>query len=534
MATIRVALRRLRIMPRWVRKMDARAAASINRRHAHPAIDRGILGLSHGADRGVLWFAAASLLVMFGGRFRRAGLRGAASLAVASVLANLVGKTVFGGDRPLLGGVPISRRLVAQPTSASFPSGHSASAAGFVVGVAIESPMAGGALAPLAGAVAYSRLHTGAHWLSDVLGGLALGAAVAAVGRILVPARRSRPAGVAPLGATPRAAAPSAGTDELPALPDGAGAFILINPLSGVRLVRENPARIIERRLPAARVRQLLEGEVLSLAVREALESDDPPRVLGIHGGDGSVAAAAQLARRAGIPLLVFPGGTFNHFAGTAGIESVDAAIDALQTGRGGRVDVAELSYRGSDPITVLNTASVGIYPRFVAEREKLERRIGKRLASVVAAVTVLANANPIDVTVDGRRLRVWSIFVGVNRYFSAVAAPLQRRRLDDGVLDVRILRAGLSRSRMRGMLALAFGRKTSMVDEFTAERLRVSVRSRHGDDPGFAHDGEAFLTVQESSASLRQSGEKRAGGGHESELWIVPGGLLVYGPTAR
>jgi diacylglycerol kinase family enzyme len=422
----------------------------------------------------------------------------------------------------------VSRRLRAQPTSASFPSGHSASAAGFVVGAALESPRAGVALVPLAGAVAYSRLHTGAHWLSDVLGGLALGAAVATIGRILVPARRKHPvAGTLSISGltTSPVEAPFAATDELPSLPDGEGAFILINPLSGVRLVRENPARVIERRLPAARIRQLDEGESLSLAVRAALESDDPPRVLGIHGGDGSVASVAQLARQAGLPLLVFPGGTFNHFAGAAGIESVDAAIDALQAGRGGRVDVAELSFRGGDPITVLNTASVGIYPRFVAEREKRERRIGKRLASIVAAITVIANADPIDITVDGRRRRVWSIFVGVNRYFSSVAAPLQRRRLDDGVLDVRILNADLSRSRMRGMFALAFGRKTSMVDEFATETLRVSVRSRHGDDPGFAHDGEASLGGT--------AGEKRPKIGYQSELRIVPGGLLIYSPSA-
>jgi diacylglycerol kinase family enzyme len=469
--------------------------------------------------------------VVLGGRFRRAGLRGAASLVVASILANLVGKKLFGGDRPLLSGVPVSRRLRAQPTSASFPSGHSASAAGFVVGAAFESPGVGVALAPLAGAVAYSRLHTGVHWLSDVLGGLAIGAAVATIGRFLVPARRGHPvvtlstSGTAVSPATSPAESPFAATGELPSLPDGEGAFILINPLSGVRLVRENPAAVIEKRLPAARIRRLDEGESLSLAVRDALESVDPPRVLGIHGGDGSVATVAQLARQAGLPLLVFPGGTFNHFAGTAGIESVDAAIDALQAGQGGRVDVAELSFRGGDPITVLNTASVGIYPRFVAEREKRERRIGKRLASIVAAITVIANADPIDITVDGRRRRVWSIFVGVNRYFSSVAAPLQRRRLDDGVLDVRILNADLSRSRMRGMFALAFGRKTSMVDEFATETLRVSVRSRHGDDPGFAHDGEASLGGT--------AGEKRPKIGYQSELRIVPAGLLIYSPSA-
>ncbi|MDQ4137276.1 MAG: phosphatase PAP2 family protein, partial [Actinomycetota bacterium] len=111
-----------------------------------------------------------------------------ASLTVASILANLVGKQVFGGDRPLLKDVPIGRHLRKQPTSPSFPSGHSASAAAFATGVALESTAAGGAIAPVAAGVAYSRLHTGAHWLSDVIGGIALGAGVATIGKLVLPA----------------------------------------------------------------------------------------------------------------------------------------------------------------------------------------------------------------------------------------------------------------------------------------------------------------------------------------------------------
>ena len=76
------------------------------------------------------------------------------------------------------------------------------------------------------------------------------------------------------------------------------------------------------------------------------------------------------------------PGGTFNHFARTAGAASVDLAIDALQRGEGVRADVAELAFGDDDPITVLNTASVGIYPDFVAVREQLEERWGKWLAA--------------------------------------------------------------------------------------------------------------------------------------------------------
>ncbi len=75
------------------------------------------------------------------------------------------------------------------PTSPSFPSGHSASAAAFVTGVAIEWPTVGLALTPLAGLVLYSRLHTGSHWFSDVAAGAALGVGVALAGRVLVPGR---------------------------------------------------------------------------------------------------------------------------------------------------------------------------------------------------------------------------------------------------------------------------------------------------------------------------------------------------------
>ena len=180
-----VAVRRRQLLPAWVRRMDVAAARRINARRVHPAVDRGYAGLSRAADRGALWFSMALLLLLFGRR--RAAFRGAGSLIVASILANLVGKKVFGGDRPLLDDIPVGRRLKKQPESASFPSGHSASAAGFATGVALESPRAGLAIAPVAAAVAYSRLHTGAHWFSDVVGGVALGAAVADVGRLLVP-----------------------------------------------------------------------------------------------------------------------------------------------------------------------------------------------------------------------------------------------------------------------------------------------------------------------------------------------------------
>src|SRR5690606_10617506 len=349
-----------------------------------------------------------------------------------------------GGDRPLLKNIPIGRQLKKSPTSGSFPSGHSASAAAFAAGVAFESPRVGATIAPLAAGVAYSRLHTGAHWLSDVVGGAAIGAGVAWLGTALV---KPRPAPAQPvrLGGEPIA---------LPALADGSGALIVVNPSSGTSTIAPDPLPVIERRLPAARLHQLREGEDLAEVVRAAVASARP-RVLGVCGGDGTVSAVAQLAREFDLPLLVIPGGTFNHFAGTAGITAVAAAFDAAQSGEGVRADVAELTIDGQPMLTVLNAASVGIYPDFVKRRGEREEKLGKWVAGLIAAVRVLRRTKPVDVTVDGRALRVLSLFVGVNRNREGSVTPLRRVRLDDGTLDVRLLHAG---PWLRSVGSLVFG----------------------------------------------------------------------------
>lgn len=482
-------------------------------------LDRGLARLSHLADRSALWIAISVALHLLGGARRRGAARGAASLIVGSVVANLVGKRIFGGDRPLLKDVPVPRRLKSVPTSASFPSGHSASAAAFVTGVALESPRTGVALAPLGAAVAYSRLHTGAHWLSDVVGGVGLGASIAIVGRMLVPAR-PRP--------TAQSTAPPV---ALPALPDGSGAFVLINPSSGIDPFRPDPVEFLAAALPGAELHVLEAGDHIAALVREALASPNPPRVLGIWGGDGSVASAADAARDAALPLLALPGGTFNHFARTVGAATLEEGVEALRSGVGRRVDVAELVLDESEATTVLNAASVGIYPDFVAIRESMEKQLGKPVAALVAAVRVLAKAETIAVRIDGRPALVWSVAVAVGENWSPAMVPLQRRGLDDSMLEVRVLHAVGRMSRLRGLVALAFGVRASTVldrvpgrarpatiESFTAKTVRIEARSE-GQTLSIAHDGEVTL-----SAPLGPDH------GAAATITVIPGGLHVYG----
>ncbi|MBF4462491.1 MULTISPECIES: bifunctional phosphatase PAP2/diacylglycerol kinase family protein [unclassified Rathayibacter] len=513
-----VLLRRFFVVPRVVRRADARVARRLNARHPSTLVDGALVSLSRAADHGVLWMGLGVLLVL-AGRPREA-VRGTASLAIASAAANLVGKQLFGGVRPLVVDVPIGRRLAHLPTSPSFPSGHAASAAAFATGVALESPRAGAALAPLAAAVAFSRLHTGVHWLSDVVGGAALGAAVAVVGRVALPAHPRR------IPVSERAALPP--VDRRP-LGDGSELLVVLNPHAGRDSHRPDPEPLLRARYPRAHVHRLAEGEELAEVVRSRSSTST---VLGVYGGDGTVAVGAALARAEGMTLLVLPGGTMNHFAKALGLLTVEDALHAASVGERRDVDVAEVVTVGGEPITVLNTVSIGVYPEFVAAREKREKRIGKPLAAVIAALTVVRRTDPFELRREGRTDRVWSYFVGVNRGHPETATPLARRRLDDGRLDVRILHSGRT-PRTRGAFALVLGRtatpllrrvpgwRTPVVEAFSTPEMTVGTRRARGADPEWAHDGE----TERFDPDAREGN----GGFDEATVRIVPRGLRVY-----
>ena len=167
---------------RRVRAYDRRLHAWVGGLPTTPA-DRWLRRLSVTADHGKLWLGLAALFAVRGGRLRRAAVRGVAAQALSSLLVNAVLKRIFGRVRPDLENLQTHRRLRREPGTLSFPSGHSSSAAAFVTGVALEAPLAGAALAPVALGVGYSRVHVGVHYPGDVLAGLAVGTGLALAGR---------------------------------------------------------------------------------------------------------------------------------------------------------------------------------------------------------------------------------------------------------------------------------------------------------------------------------------------------------------
>ncbi|PWS45311.1 phosphoesterase, partial [Streptomyces sp. ZEA17I] len=160
----------------WLQGRDLAVFHSVADRH-WPGADPLLPKLSRSANHGLLWFGTALGIAAVGpsARSRRAALRGVASLAVASAAINTIGKGAVRRQRPILDQVPVMRQLKRQPVTTSFPSGHAASAAAFATGVALESKGWGAVVAPVAAAVAASRVYTGVHYPGDVLAGAALG-----------------------------------------------------------------------------------------------------------------------------------------------------------------------------------------------------------------------------------------------------------------------------------------------------------------------------------------------------------------------
>src|SRR3954462_13391885 len=201
------------------RTWDARLHALVGTIPASPA-DRWLRRLSTAANHGRIWVAIAVLLGLKKGSLRRGAIRGLGSLGVSSLLVNVVLKRISGRVRPDLANLRADRRRRREPGTLSFPSGHAASAAAFAAGVAMENSLAGTALAPVAAAVGYSRVHVGVHYPGDVLAGFLVGGAVAVGSQHWWKVRPERPARVRP-------------AQEAPGLPDGEGLVIAVNPNSG-------------------------------------------------------------------------------------------------------------------------------------------------------------------------------------------------------------------------------------------------------------------------------------------------------------
>jgi diacylglycerol kinase family enzyme len=207
--------------------------------------------------------------------------------------------------------------------------------------------------------------------------------------------------------------------------------FLVINPRSG------------KGRPDASELRA--EAERLGITAHVLAAEDDPAELarradgpLGVAGGDGSLAAVAEVAVEHEVPFVVVPFGTRNHFARDLGLDRDDpfAALGAF-SGAEQRIDVGRVNER-----LFLNNVSLGLYARLVHRRED-----GDALAGLKALGLLLRRPRGLGVSIDRRRVHARVVVVANNRYELDVFSVGERERLDEGLLHCYVAHGWLPRT---------------------------------------------------------------------------------------
>lgn len=291
--------------------------------------------------------------------------------------------------------------------------------------------------------------------------------------------------------------------DTEPARPDAPPAadaefFIVMNQRSGasgkdeVREAMEAVLREAGRRHQFVPVQP---GQVLQACQQAGRLASGQGGVLVAVGGDGTINCAAQAALQHGCPLGVIAQGTFNLFARELGLplDAVEATRALLQ-GRPEQVQVGWVNQR-----VFLVNASVGLYPKLLADREEIKQKLGRRRwIAIVAALKSFFEWRlqlALDAELDGHvtHMRVASVFVGNNRLQLERVGAGDRLvgRVTEGKLGVLVLPPMSFWTKLRMLAAAAFG-KLAQEREVNSFALRtLTVASRHARRLKVAYDGE-------------------------------------------
>lgn len=211
--------------------------------------------------------------------------------------------------------------------------------------------------------------------------------------------------------------------------------FIVMNQRSGASgkdEVREAVEQVLREAGRRYRIVPVQPGEIVQTCRDAARQAHEAGGVIVACGGDGTINAAAQAALSIGCPLGLIAQGTFNLFARDLGL-SLDAAEAArmLLRAQPEPVQVCLVNER-----VFLVNASVGLYPKLLADREQVKQRLGRRrwiaMLSALRSLMEWRVQLALDAEMDGEitRLKTASVFLCNNR------VQLQRVGIQDYVVD--------------------------------------------------------------------------------------------------
>ena len=161
--------------------------------------------------------------------------------------------------------------------------------------------------------------------------------------------------------------------------------------------------------------------------------------VLGMAGGDGSLAVVAAAAHTNDLPFVCVPAGTRNHFALDLGIDVDDPvrALDAFSDGVERVIDMGRVNGR-----LFLNNVSLGIYGEAVRQPSYRDAKVRTILETARELLGPTAEASGLELVDDiGQHRQPGFVLVSNNPYaLDRPAVHGARPTLDSGRLGVVVL----------------------------------------------------------------------------------------------
>ena len=267
---------------------------------------------------------------------------------------------------------------------------------------------------------------------------------------------------------------PSVDPDHVPTAPRASHAVLIMNPWSGGGKVERFELERLCRERGVEPIVLVKGSDLLALAEDAVSRGAD---VIGMAGGDGSQALVASVASRHGIPMVVVPAGTRNHFALDLGVDRDDVvgALDAYDDGIDRRIDFAEVNGR-----VFVNNSSMGLYARVVQSAEYRDAKV--RTAADTLPDLLGPGAVPLDLRFtlpSGEQATSANlVLVSNNPYqLSHLRGASTRPRLDVGMLGIVsvLVRGAADAQRFAALEAAGQVSRFAGWTEWTATEFEVS-----------------------------------------------------------
>jgi diacylglycerol kinase family enzyme/membrane-associated phospholipid phosphatase len=330
-------------------------------------------------------------------------------------------------------------------------------------------------------AVAFDRWITGAHYITDIVGGALYGALAATVALLVAGVNVPIPHELVGEIVRSRAVA-----EEVPVVPLRRAAVIF------------NPAKVTDWITFRRHVEYELKSRGWDRALWLETTSEDPGRAMTEHavrenvdlvlgaGGDGTIRRICSGLAHTGIPFGLIPAGTGNLLARNIGIPLDEvAALDVAFDGVDKAVDLVSLQVDDQPPDHFAVMAGIGMDAVIMEGADpKMKKAVGSAAYFVSAAQNANHPAMHATIAVDDQppiRRRASVIVVGNVGFLMANIQLIPGARADDVVLDVLVASPRTIRDWVRLTTRVLTRRRQpdDQLDRMTGHRVTITVEER-------------------------------------------------------